>query len=303
MKINRRSLYTVSFFAVLASFSPCRAQEKIVAVVNNDIITQKDLTDFVNFMTMQYRTEYQGEELQAKIQSVQKDLLDKLIDDRLIVQEAKNSDIKIDESRVKARINEIKKQYPSETQFQSALSQQGLVQADLEAKIREQMMMYFFIDMQIKNKIIVKPSEVTDFYENNPHDFEIPEQREFDAVTLEDDTLAKEISQKVKNGQSLDEALKGASLSANKICASRGGQLKKEIEEVIFNLKVGEVSVPLKIEGKYYIFKLNNSKAPRKQSLFEVQEKVSALLSDKKMQEKLNMLLNERKNKSYIKIF
>jgi hypothetical protein len=46
------------------------AQDKIVAIVNKDIITQKDLTDFINFARMQMLTEYKGEQLEAKIQAM-----------------------------------------------------------------------------------------------------------------------------------------------------------------------------------------------------------------------------------------
>lgn len=303
MSIRRHRLYVVTLFVVFASWCLCQAQDKIIAIVNKDVITQKDLDDFVSFTTMQYKAEYQGEQLRAKIQSMQKDLLDKLIEDRLIVQEAKTTNIRIDESRIKLRIAEIKKQYGSDVQFQAALARQGLVQADMELKVREQFLMYSFIDMNVKSKITVKPSEVTEFFQKNPKEFELPEQREFDMVALEDDTLAEAIYQSVKAGQTLDEVLKGKSLSANKICVAKGEQLKKEIEDTIFSLNVGEVSKPLKIENKHYIFRLNNSIKPRQQTLGEVQEKIFAFLFEKKMQENVDKLLHELRAKSYIKIF
>jgi len=53
-----------NILVVLFLFSGiCFAQDKIVAVVNDEIITQKDLNDFVNFMRMQLSIELTGEQL------------------------------------------------------------------------------------------------------------------------------------------------------------------------------------------------------------------------------------------------
>ena len=141
------------------------AQDKIIAIVNNEVITQKDLSDFLNFMRMQLSAQYKGRELEDKIQSLKPDLLDKLVEDRLILGQAQAANIKVDEARVKARIDELRRRYPSERDFQEALAEQGLTQADVESKIRDQMLMYSIIDAKIKSKIVVAPSEVTDFYE------------------------------------------------------------------------------------------------------------------------------------------
>ncbi|MCM8781050.1 MAG: SurA N-terminal domain-containing protein, partial [Candidatus Omnitrophica bacterium] len=104
-----------SYISFLFSFIPtCFAQNKIVAIVNNDVITQKDLEGFINFARIQLAAEYQGEELENKVQSLRPDLLDRLIDDRLLLQEAKNNNIKIDETRIKAKIEQIKRRYASD---------------------------------------------------------------------------------------------------------------------------------------------------------------------------------------------
>ena len=76
-------------WSLLVAGHECYAQDKIVAVVNNDIITRKDLSDFMNFMRMQLSHQYKGKELDAKVAETKRGLLDKLIEDHLILQEAK----------------------------------------------------------------------------------------------------------------------------------------------------------------------------------------------------------------------
>jgi parvulin-like peptidyl-prolyl isomerase len=278
------------------------AQNKIVAIVNNDIITQKDLNDFMNFMRIQLSDEYADEELEEKIQIMKVDLLNKLIEDRLILQEAKKNNIKINENRVKAKINEIKSRYPYETEFQNALTRQGLVQADIEVRIREQLLMYHVVEQKVRQKIVVRPEEVTAFYNTNKKELVLPEARELEVTTLENENLAKTFADNFKKGEKLEDLATKYPITLNQLRVLQGEELRKDIEEIVFNLKIGEVSDPVKVDDKYYIFKLNNIIPPKQLNLSEVQDKINAFLFDRKFQEELKNWLDELKEESYIKI-
>ncbi len=278
------------------------AQDKIVAIVNNDVITQKDLDEFANFMRMQFSQELKGRELETKIQSMKLDLLIKLIDDRLILQEARKAGFTIDDARVKARIEEIKKRYGQKGGFQGYLTQHGLTYADIELKVREQLLTYGIMQQKIRNKITVNPSEVTAYYENNPQKFKLSEQREIEVLTLQDQALAEELSVKLKEGQELSELAQQHSLAVDSLTVLKGNQLREDIEKIVFGLSADEISDPVKIEEVFYIFKLNNIILPRQQTLAEAQGEIYDFLFNKKMQESLNKWLDELKNHSYIKI-
>ena len=282
---------------------PAYAQDKIVAIVNSDVITQKDLGDFVNFMRMQLATEYQGEKLENKIQSMKLDLLDKLIEDRLILQKAKKNNIKIDENIVSAKVGEIKKRYSSDKDFQNALYQQGLSQADIEMRVRDQLLMYNIINSKVRSKIVINPGEITDFYQRNAEEFTIPEERGFESITVNDKDLAKKISSELKNTQNLKAVAEKYGLSVNSLNAKKGRELRKDIEEAIFKLKPTDISEPISVDKNFYIFKLVNITAPRQQNLSEVQEKISTFVFETKLQEELANWLDELKEQAYIKIF
>lgn len=281
------------FTACCLAFACCPlfAQDKIIAIVNNEIITQRDVDDFANFMRMQMGGK----------QPMKSELLDQLIEDRLILWEAKNNHITIDENRIKAKINDIRKQYPSDAQFQEALKSQGMVQADLEARTREQMLMYNIIDVKVRSKVIVSPAEVTDYYQKNIEQFRTPAVWEFDAVALEDKELALELSGNLKKGASIEDLANKYSLTINKLNMKKG-EFKKEVEDIVFKLKPKDKSEPVKIENKYYIFRLNSIVPERQQTLPEAQDSISNFLYNKKMQEQMIQWLDELKKQSYIKI-
>ncbi|MFA4888535.1 MAG: peptidyl-prolyl cis-trans isomerase [Candidatus Omnitrophota bacterium] len=294
----------------------CFAQDKIVAVVNKEIITQKDLSDFVNFMRMQLSREYDGGQLEERMRALQVGLLDKLIEDRLILQEAKRQQseaaqkkdlytvyrLTIDENRIKARVTDIKKRYPSENAFQEDLARQGMVQADMEAKIKEQMLMYNIVELEVRDKVRIRPDEVTRFYEEAAKEFTLPEERELEVIAFENADLALGFAYSYQRGEKLTDLAARYPLTVNDMKVSGKGELMKDIEDAVLKLGINEVSSPLSVEGKTYVFRLKNIISARQQALSEVQEKIHDYLYEKKMQEGLVKWIAQLRTKAYIKL-
>lgn len=279
------------------------AQHKIVAVVNNDAISQKDLDDFINYMRMQLIQQNPDQDVEKKIDALRPDILERLIEDRLIVQEAKRSEVKIDADRIKEKMTQMKQRYRSDREFQDSLAKQGMVEADMEARLRDQLYMYNIIEAKVKSKVRVKPEEVTDYYYKNIDTFTIPEQRDCEYLIFTDEAQAAEAARMLKTNPDLKEAAAKYSLKIESLSGRQNGELKKEIEDVVFKLKKDECSDVVKIGEKFYIFKLNAISLYKQQSLSEIQDSIYSLLQEKRMQEEMVKFIDEIKKKSYIKIF
>jgi len=301
----REKFLVLSFsFALFAlGFTlPCFAQDKIAAIVNDEIITQKDLNDFINILRIQLSEELKGKELESRVQSMKVDLLNKLIEDRLILQEAKKEKIAVNEAMVKSRVAEIKRRYPSEAYFTEALAKQGLVQADIEEKIGDQFMLRGIVETKVKPRVSISPNEVTDFYQKNKEKFILPQQRELTVIDFKNKIIAEEVYNALKSGQAIDELNPKYALNTDNITVAQDEQLRKDIEDRIFKLGPGEITAPVEVEQIYYIFKLNNILPPRQQNLSEVQDEIHNFLGNQKMQEELIKWINELKTRAYIKI-
>jgi len=296
----------ISFFVLsscLFFFIPhIFAQDKVVAIVNNEVITQKDLNDFLNFMRMQYSRDFKDKELEEKVGAMKQDLLIRLIEDRIMLQEAKNEKSNFDPSRVKLKIDEIKKRYAAESEFEQDLAKQGLVQADLENKIREQILMYNIVEKKVRSKIIVRPDEITNFYAQNKEKFLKSEERIVTIVILQDKDLANTVSYQMRLGKKLEELAGKYPFTTDKLTVSAGQQLRAEIEATVFKLGIAEVSNPVKIDEKYFIFKLDDILGTQQLTLDQSQDNIGAYLFEKKLQEELAKWLDELKKQSYIKI-
>ncbi|HPL83048.1 MAG TPA: SurA N-terminal domain-containing protein [Candidatus Omnitrophota bacterium] len=300
--MKRRVGLLLVFLVVFFFINSAGAKDEIVAIVNQDAITSKDFTDFLNFMRLQFSERYKGKELEDKVSEAKADLLNRLIEDRLILQEAKKNNIVIDEARIKSRINEAKKDYPTEAQFQAELMKQGLTQADIEKKIEEQFMMFNIVEKEVRSKIFIKPEEITDFYSKNKKAFNSGEGRELEAISLENMDLARTVVYSLKSGAKLSDLAARYPLTLNRLNVNQGDELRKEIEDVVTKLGLNEVSEPVEIGGKFYIFKLINITPSKELALGQVQERIRNILLEQKMQESLTRWLDELKKNSYIKI-
>lgn len=274
----------------------------MVAIVNNEIITQKDLNDFLNFIRVQYSRELNGKELDEKVDSARHDLLQRLIEDRLMLQQAKTDNITVDSSRVKGKVDEIKKRYATESDFERDLASQGLVQADLENKIREQMLTFAVIEQKVRSKIMVKPEEVTNFYNQNREMFLKPQEKLFTVAVLRDKPSAEGLSRDLRRGDELDGLQEKYSFTVSNLAVAQGQDLRGGIEDKIAKMSPGDVSEPLPVDGQYYVFKLDGMDESRQMTLEQSQGKIQAYLFETKLKERISDWLDELKKHSYIKI-
>lgn len=298
--MSMRSFLITAVFSLLLA-GAAQAQDRIVAVVNNEVITQKDMDAFTTFTRIQLSQKLSGQGLEDKLASMKKDLLQRLIEDRLILQEARKSEVKVDEGRVKAKMAEVRKRYESEREFNEALVQQGLSAGDVESRIKDQMMMYSLIDAKIRSKIQVKPAEITAYFQENKQDMVTPERREVASLSADTEKAARELADQLRQGKTMEALAAERDLKVNSFTSSPG-ELKKEADEAIFGLKQGDVSDPVNVNGAYYVFTLTRILPSESRSLTDVQDQIYDVLFEKKMQEAVTAWLDDVRKSAYIKI-
>ncbi len=278
------------------------AEDGLVAIVNNEAITQKDLSNFINFMRIQMSAQYSKEEVEQRINQMRPDLIQRLIEDRLILQAAYKEDIIINENRIKARVQQMRKNYLTEADFQNALAAQGLNLADVELKIKEQLLMMEIIDRKIRAGIVLKPQEITDYYNAHSQGLQKPEERLVRFITIKDPKLARQIQETIAEYKDLDAISRSYSLEITDLGWVASEQLKPEIAKAVFNLEAGKISPFLDSDRNLYIFEVKAIRPPGKAPLSDVQGEISNFLFERKMQEALAEWLEELKSEAYIEI-
>jgi len=303
--------------AMLCVSAQAATINKFVAVVNDEVITQQDVDQLLAVLYAQYSQEYKGDELLLKMEQVKKDILNQIIEDKLVLSRAKELGVKVSESEIDERLDYIKAGFPSEGEFYKTLNTQGVTISNLKDRYRDQIMMKKLVDYEVKSRVSVLPSEISAYYEKNRHEFRQGDKyrvkniliKANDNVSFE---LAKveieDIYKKIKEGSNFDDLAREYSQGPN---AEKGGdmgyiergQMLEELDNVIFNkLLPGAVSEPVKSEIGYHIFKVEDIAYGKQGSLDDVKKDIQMALFQKKFKAQVDEWLAGLKKKAYISI-
>ena len=171
--------------------------ERIIARVNNEIVTQKQFERKQQELRAQLAHEYSGAELDAQFKEQSKNLLRDLIDQDLMVQKAKDLDIKV-ESDVVKRLDEIRKQshFATLDEFQAEVEKQGMLWEDFEDNIRRNLLMRDVIGRQVGSRIIVTHADTRKYFDAHKQDFAFPEGIHLGEILVSTDSRKPEEAEK-----------------------------------------------------------------------------------------------------------
>ncbi|MFA5389717.1 MAG: peptidylprolyl isomerase [Candidatus Omnitrophota bacterium] len=289
---------------------------KFVAVVNDEVITQQDVDQLLAVLYAQYTQEYKGDDLLRKMEEAKKDILNQIIEDKLVLSRAKELDIKVSDSEIDERMEYIKKGFPSEQEFYKTLETQGVTVANLKERYKDQIMMKKLVDYEVRSKISVLPSEISDYYEKYKDRFRSADKYRIknivikarDNVGLE---LAKveieNVHKKLSEGGDFDELARQYSQGPN---AEKGGdmgyvergQMLEVLDSAISKLNKGEFSAPVQSEIGYHILKVEDVEYGSHAALEDVQKDIQMALFQDKFKNKVQEWLSGLKDKAYISI-
>ncbi len=312
-------LYLINFIISLLFICHVNAQtqftQKILAIVNGEVITQTDIDEILAPIYLQYKSTYDEEALKKKLSEAKDDILNQLIEDKLILQYAKKKELSIEDKEVDRLIADIRSNFKSAEEFDNILKNQNITLFDLKKRYREQLLIKKTVSKEVINKIVVSPTEVNDYYNNNKDNYKIPEQIRlrniFLSVTAESgadiEKKAADIYGQSQKGIEFIELVEKYSEAPNVIDSGDMGylnqnELRDEIKNSVFQLPVGQVTKPIKTSSGYYIFKVEDKKEASIPSLEEVQDIIRSEIFEKKLKTKLNEWIQKLKESAFIEV-
>lgn len=260
-----------------------------VAKVNGETITQQDLYNFM--------VEAQGG------QSGQA-ALDQLISDKLVDMEAAKTNTTVTDADVDAELAEVKKQFPSEDEFNSTLQQYGMTLDDLKKSIKQNLKSRKIFEPQVT----VKDEDVKKYYDENKASFSTPEQVRASHILVKTKEEADAILKQLKNGGDFAAIAKEKNEDATKdkggdLGFFSEGQMVKEFDEAVWKMKVGELSEPVKTQYGYHIIKLTDKKPAVNPTFDEKKAEIAKLLKSNEANQKASEWLAKAKTDAKIENF
>ena len=266
----KRLIYILLLIS-LSCFAYSEVIERIVAKVGSDIILQSE------FENHRKQLEQMG---QLPEGTTDLDILNDMVESKLIIQSAKDKDYEVDEFRIRQMVNsQIDVQinrFGSESAFRRELSNAGMTLSQLrsfyEEMIREQRLREMIIQNEIKSKVNVSDIDIEEYYYENFDDLPLrPEKIEIGLIRVDikptDSTLKavrKEINRiydRVREGKDFAElAREYSDCPSSSIGGDLGffgrGTMLREFEDVAFSLKPGEISGIIESSFGYHIIKM-----------------------------------------------
>ena len=306
-----KSIFVVSIFVlVVPLYAKDIPNDAIIAIVNDDVITLKDLRQYIASIASQLRVENKSpDEIQQIMGEYEQKGLDKLIEDKLILAAANDKGIDVRDELIDKRIQEIKGRYPSEDDFIKALNTEGMTVGDLRQKLLDQMKVKFEVDIEVHDKIFVKPEDVTAYYNDHLSDFNHNPSVNLQSVFVSFDKYSKQVARtradearsRLLAGEDFDKVSQEYS-NASSVGEIEKGQMVDSIEKVVFNLKLGDISEPVEVENGIYVFKVIGTSPAKQQTLAEVKDHIYGKLLDDQFQAKFKEWVAKLREKAYVEI-
>lgn len=255
-----------------------------VATVNGEKITQDEL-------------------YASMVKSGGKSTLDSMITEKLVDQEAKKNNITVTQADLDNELQEIKKQFGTEEQFNAALQQYGMTIDDLKSQL----------EMQVEiRKILLPKTNVTDeqiqkYFNENKQQFNKGEEVEASHILVATEKEANEVIQQLKNGA--DFATLAKEKSTDPGSKDKGGALgyfgkgamDPAFEQASFKLKVGETTQkPVKSSFGYHVIKVTGHKEAQTATLEKEKDNIKKTLQDQAIQSMSAQWMSDLRSKAKI---
>ena len=313
---KRTPVFALVGLAAILSLAAGQVVEEIVAVVNEDIITLSQYKEQYDSTVQQMRAALQGEEFDKQLAMLKKEMLNMMITDLLLMQQAKEKDLNVGE-QLKAAVENIKKEnnIASDDDLKRGLQQQGMDYDQWLKQLEDNMLKQGVIYSEVDRSIVLDDSEIVGYYKLHPQEFTEPEEYKIRAVYLSTEENApealeekkKEIGDKIEAGELFNVLAKEysdgpAKESEGDLGTFKKGELDKALELAVSKIKAGETSGWIETKNGWYLLKLEEKKDSRLMTFEEVRKNVEERLYAQKKEKKLDEFLKVLREKSYIKI-
>ena len=281
-------------------------RDRIVAVVNTEIIALSELEEEVAEVKLQAQKRFSGAELDQRLRQIDYMGLNRMIERKLQLQIAKRRGIKISDEELKDAVVRLRR--VGETPNENDPKEMGL--------IKDQLTAMRLVNQQIRSGLIVSDEEVLRFYQQHKDRFMLPPEVRISQILIAlgpgSEMLAvREKAQQVfallKKGERFEELAarysdgpegrRGGSLGY-----IRPGDMLPQIQKAIERMDQGAVTDPIASPIGMHIIRVDDRKTPQFRPYEEVKEDIRNVVYQLKSEEAYLEWIKDQKDKSYIEI-
>lgn len=326
---RRLSFLSAMLVAALAPFQGVLLAEQapqrqlvdgIVAIANDQVVTEHQLKEALSADTgyLSLMKQDTSDERDEQLKKRKQDVLDLLIDRRLIVSEAIRIGVKPDMALIQKRIDRTMGRFGITTaeQFEEALAREGFTLPLLKALYIDEYMEQAMIDAKVRSKIDISDAQIVAYAEENTDVLSLPERVNFaqilfrvedfgdEAMTAAAKAAAEQVLKRLQSGEPFDEVCESAN-DAVRSCTGLGFLRKDEmfpsLSKVAFELEIGDLSDVIESPMGFHIIKLLEKQARGFEMSPDLKRKIRETLYASEFEKRYAALVKELRSTSYIK--
>lgn len=294
--------------AALGSAGTWGAEPEIVPRVNGEPVTRGELERMLAapLTRDQLEREFGGEKPDRE--KLERLALRKLIERRLILQEAGRRNFRITDQDLDKALVALRRGFKDLRDYGMWMKERGLDDKSLFETIRADMLMKRVMGALVEGVRLTEESVET-YYEAHKEDLIIGEEVRLRIIVVKSKAAAEEVVAALRKGESFSRLARVRSLGLH---AAQGGDmgwvnfeaLPPQLQKAVGMLKAGDVGGPLqKGADEFLIVGLQDRRPVRAKSLAEARPEIKQRLLPVKQQEAVQAWLTEQEKKSKIEVY
>jgi peptidyl-prolyl cis-trans isomerase SurA len=319
MKIGNAILAGTAAIFLCAS-AQAGVADRIVAVVNDEVITLSELNNAFEPYQERFTANYQGPDREKALGETKAALLNRMIDNLLMEQESRKTGITVRSEEVTDTINDMQKQQKiSPDEFLKAMQREGITLDAYRKDVRDQLVRLKLIRRDIKSKVAVTDEEIGEYYRKHREDYDGKEAVRIKQILLllpkEGNPAAKEklradadaVHKLLLNGEPFE--LLSAKFSQGPAAADGGdigyiekGMIHSEVEDAAFSLPLNQISGVIESPVGFHIIRVVDRRGAGLKAIENVREEIREKIDREKMEKKFGEWMVELRKKSHIEI-
>jgi len=295
--------------------------DRIVAVVNNEIITLYELNQsFAPYVSNIKALNYPPEKERQTLFQVRQDILDKLIESMLADQQVKRDRITVSQKEINRAIERIKEQRQfTDEQLRRGLASQGMTMEEYRQEIEEQIRRTKLVNREVKAKIVITKEDIKEYYESHREKYAGEKKyylwNMFIKVSSNSGSSQRNkarnrmeaLLSQLKQGRSFESLVDELKQSTSAIQGTDLGlyrldELSEQLRQVVKKMKTGEFSTVLDANFGFQILYVQKIDESRDQPLAAVESEIEELLYTEFVDNKYQEWLEELRARSHIRI-
>jgi parvulin-like peptidyl-prolyl isomerase len=225
----------------------------------------------------------------ARLRERALEMLEEMITDELVLQEAKRLHLSVDAKQVDAELKRQRARFASEEKYQDALKQRHLTEKLYRQRLERAVLIQQVITHEVTDKVTVTDDDLAAYYRDHRDKFQIPMQYRLRLLLVSVDPSAtpddweqarkRTLDFKNRGSKSEDFAALARQFSGDAETRSKGGDTGlihhgqlglTDVEDAVEPLKPGEITDPVRTIYGFYLARVEEKRPGRQQTFDEV---------------------------------